>query len=271
MSQKKQGLESRLASLALRRTSAQTASTSGQKNHQKRFPNGDTYSGGWCNGLPEGEGRYCWADGSTYEGGWRVMPHHPLLYGYWIELREIRFLIQHRTLACCYVAKYVKGNRYWRRMDQSMGSAYTHGRTEQFIKGNGRVGACMVSARSNLQMALVTRYCNLFSAELARRRSDCYHPCKPIVCCSANFHLLQGGWANDLKHGLGKKMYANGDVYEGLWKLGKCEGPGRYRWKNKNEYDGEWRTGRMHGKGTLKWNTGLSRLSSLPACFHSEL
>ena len=66
----------------------------------------------------------------------------------------------------------------------------------------------------------------------------------------------QGGWAADLKQGLGKKVYANGDVYEGLWRAGKCEGPGRYRWRNRNEYDGEWRAGRMHGKGTLKWNTG---------------
>ena len=80
-------------------------------------------------------------------------------------------------------------------------------------------------------------------------------PCKlrePVEQSSA----LQGGWANDLKQGLGKKVYANGDVYEGLWRQGKCEGPGRYRWKNNNEYDGEWKAGRMHGRGTLKWHTG---------------
>lgn len=71
-----------------------------------------------------------------------------------------------------------------------------------------------------------------------------------------NALLMQGGWANDLKQGLGKKVYANGDVYEGLWRGGKCEGPGRYRWKNNNEYDGEWKAGRMHGRGTLKWHTG---------------
>jgi len=80
---------------------------------------------------------------------------------------------------------------------------------------------------------------------------------------------VQGGWASDLKQGLGKKVYANGDVYEGLWRQGKCEGPGRYRWKNNNEYDGEWKAGRMHGKGTLKWHTGESAwLRSMHAeCF----
>lgn len=37
----------------------------------------------------------------------------------------------------------------------------------------------------------------------------------------------QGGWREDLKHGLGRKIYANGDVYEGLWCNGKPDGPGR--------------------------------------------
>jgi hypothetical protein len=37
----------------------------------------------------------------------------------------------------------------------------------------------------------------------------------------------QGGWSANLKHGLGKKTYGNGDFYEGLWRHGKAEGPGR--------------------------------------------
>lgn len=36
-----------------------------------------------------------------------------------------------------------------------------------------------------------------------------------------------GGWQANLKHGIGKKVYANGDSYEGLWHSGKAEGPGR--------------------------------------------
>ena len=72
MSAEKTYREGRSLSLALRRASQQHASTSGSYRQSKKFPNGDTYSGGWRNGVPEGEGRYCWADGSTYEGGWRV-------------------------------------------------------------------------------------------------------------------------------------------------------------------------------------------------------
>ena len=72
MSAEKASKEGRSLSLALRRASQQHTSTSGAYRQSKKFPNGDIYSGGWRNGVPEGEGRYCWADGSTYEGGWRV-------------------------------------------------------------------------------------------------------------------------------------------------------------------------------------------------------
>ena len=68
--------------------------------------------------------------------------------------------------------------------------------------------------------------------------------------------VLQGGWALDMKHGLGRKVYANGDTYEGLWQHGRAEGPGRYKWQNRNEYDGQLQVGRMNGQGTLMWSTG---------------
>ena len=48
----------------------------------------------------------------------------------------------------------------------------------------------------------------------------------------------QGGWSANLKHGLGKKTYANGDFYEGLWRYGKAEGPGRYvQWETSGATD----------------------------------
>ena len=71
----------------------------------------------------------------------------------------------------------------------------------------------------------------------------------------------------DLKHGLGRKVYANGDTYEGLWHNGRAQGPGRYRWANRNEYDGQWQTGRMHGQGTLMWISGApASWSALVLC-----
>lgn len=38
--------------------------------------------------------------------------------------------------------------------------------------------------------------------------------------------VLQGSWVHNRRHGLGKQVYSNGDIYEGLWR-GLQEGPGR--------------------------------------------
>ena len=72
----REGRQAGLA-MAMRRVSQLGASSTaaGTARGAKKFPNGDTYTGSWRNGVPEGEGRYCWADGSVYEGGWRVS--HP--------------------------------------------------------------------------------------------------------------------------------------------------------------------------------------------------
>ncbi|KAL6749605.1 PIP5K-domain-containing protein [Haematococcus lacustris] len=71
--------------------------------------------------------------------------------------------------------------------------------------------------------------------------------------CSARY---QGGWVRDSKHGLGKQLWSNGDVYEGLWRAGVPEGPGRYIFAEGSEYDGEWRDGLMAGHGTFVWASG---------------
>ena len=129
----------------------------------------------------------------------------------------------------------------------------------------------------------------------ASTRSAAPHCVLVPLCQASDGSVYTGGWQNDLKHGLGRKEYASGDVYEasprnsesghacnghprvcrcglmcayaaafsqrawlsqGLWKADKPDGPGRYCWKNDNEYDGEWRNGTMHGQGTMKWASG---------------
>lgn len=68
-----------------------------------------------------------------------------------------------------------------------------------------------------------------------------------------------GGWLKDLKCGLGKQVFSNGDSYEGLWANGLPHGPGRYKFfQSQCEYDGEWCHGKMQGRGMMSWaGTGV--------------
>lgn len=61
-----------MSPLLCRSNSAVLRHASSDKALTKVFANGDSYAGGWKDGLPHGEGRYTWADGSVYEGVWKV-------------------------------------------------------------------------------------------------------------------------------------------------------------------------------------------------------
>jgi len=45
------------------------------------YHRGDSYEGGWMDGMMSGEGIYKWKDGSEYEGGWSRDERH----GYGIQ------------------------------------------------------------------------------------------------------------------------------------------------------------------------------------------
>ena len=130
------------------------------------------------------------------------------------------------------------------------------------------MAACMEWAPLRHPTAPPTRYCVLpqkyHHIEWAAVNSCCerlqlsirfmhaVHDPSSCVHC-----LRQGSWFHDMKQGLGRKVFSNGDVYEGLWRENRFHGPGRYRWRNRDEYDGEWNMGMMQGRGTLRWKTGL--------------
>lgn len=205
------------------------------------FPNGDAYTGAWAKGLPEGEGVYTWADGSTYEGAWqarrpraaparpaRVPPRPPAL----ANAPRVRPGRQEARPGHVHVAE--------RRDVQRRVAGGLHAR-RRHVRGPRRHGVPGAAPRP------------CWPGPRARRP-------RPGLSRAP----VQGGWAADLKQGLGRKVYANGDVYSGLWVAGKCEGPGRYRWRNVNEYNGEWRAGCMHGQGTLRWHTGARPAARRP-------
>ena len=37
--------------------------------------------------------------------------------------------------------------------------------------------------------------------------------------------MYEGSWDRDMKHGAGKELYPNGDLYDGTWELNKVKSP----------------------------------------------
>ena len=60
----------------------------------------------------------------------------------------------------------------------------------------------------------------------------------------------EGEWLNNLKHGIGKATYAEGE-YFGRFENGKRHGEGVFKYKkNRDIYSGSWKHGKKHGNGT---------------------
>jgi len=54
---------------------------------------------------------------------------------------------------------------------------------------------------------------------------------------------------NNLKHGNGKEVFGNEDIYEGDYTNGKPNGYGTYTWKNRSLYKGNFTNGLRNGSG----------------------
>ena len=58
------------------------------------------------------------------------------------------------------------------------------------------------------------------------------------------------------RHGTGKMMYDNGEVYVGDWENNKRHGKGKFTWSNGISYDGSYENDEIEGDGTYNYPNG---------------
>lgn len=67
-----------------------------------------------------------------------------------------------------------------------------------------------------------------------------------------------GGWANNMKNGIGTQIYTGKGRYQGYWKDGQRHGEGVFIYENKDIYSGQWKNGKKDGQGTyIFFETGM--------------
>lgn len=67
------------------------------------------------------------------------------------------------------------------------------------------------------------------------------------------------------RHGTGKALLPNGDIYVGEYRDGFRHGKGVYVFKNGARYNGEWRHGHKYGQGTF-WYPDGTRYEGTEEC-----
>ncbi|XP_051124653.1 phosphatidylinositol 4-phosphate 5-kinase 6-like isoform X2 [Andrographis paniculata] len=65
-----------------------------------------------------------------------------------------------------------------------------------------------------------------------------------------NGDVYMGQWADDLPHGIGKYVWADGCMYAGRWCRGRTTGKGKFSWPSGAVYDGHFKNNYMDGEGT---------------------
>jgi len=65
-----------------------------------------------------------------------------------------------------------------------------------------------------------------------------------------------GSILNGVKHGKGKVVWSDGDIYEGDWVNGNEHGKGKMVWANGDIYEGDWVDGNPTGKGKSIYVSG---------------
>ncbi|KAL8143348.1 hypothetical protein V2J09_016380 [Rumex salicifolius] len=187
---------------------------------EKLFPNGDSYEGDLFKGLPHGNGRYTWCDGTEYEGGW--------------EMGKMSG----------------KGKMKW-----PSGSFYEGDFSGGYFDGHGDF-----TSINKYHYTGAWRMNNMHGfGRKEYSNSDVYEGSwKEGIREGSGTYVWSSGdtytgaWKDGKMLGRGVMKWTNDDLYYGFWLNGLRHGTGVYRFSNGGYYYiGNWTMGLKDGRGTL--------------------
>lgn len=182
---------------------------SGEVYHADRIlPNGDYYTGQWCDSFPHGQGKYLWTDG------------------------------------CMYVGEWSKGKTMGRgRFSWPSGATYEGEFKSGYMDGNGTyTGSNGDTYKGNWVMNLkhghgVKSFSNgdCYDGEWRRGLQEGHGRYQ-----WKNGNHYVGEWKNGEICGKGSFVWSNGNRYEGNWETGLPRGNGTFKWPDGSFYVGYW-------------------------------
>eukprot|EP01116_Phalansterium_solitarium_P022014 TRINITY_DN7108_c0_g1_i1.p1 TRINITY_DN7108_c0_g1~~TRINITY_DN7108_c0_g1_i1.p1 ORF type:complete len:995 (-),score=257.85 TRINITY_DN7108_c0_g1_i1:255-3167(-) len=186
------------------------------------YSNGDRYEGNFKHGLYDGVGTLYYANGDTYAGTFKNgLRHGRGLYTY------------ANSSGSMYDGQYFNGVRegYGVFVDENQdryegqfrgGRLEGHGRYTFFETGDLYVGDF---------------------------KEDVFHGMGKYTGSSGSY---DGQFQHGKRHGRGRLVMRNGNIYEGEFHMDAIDGTGVYTWlASGNRYEGQFHAGKPHGSGTL--------------------
>lgn len=203
---------------AASRDISRTSSTaSGFRVGEILLPNGESYSGSLLGNVPEGSGKYVWADGFIYEGEWRRGMRHG--YG---------------------------------KLSFPSGAVYEGEFSGGYMSGQGTYtwpGHMTYKGRWRLNVKHGLGYQTYDNGDVFEGSWMQGSPEGPGKYTWANGNVYLGNMKGGKMSGKGSLTWTNGDMFEGSWLNGMMHGFGVYTWSDGGCYVGTWTRGLKDGKG----------------------
>eukprot|EP01087_Luapelamoeba_hula_P009692 TRINITY_DN2522_c0_g1_i2.p1 TRINITY_DN2522_c0_g1~~TRINITY_DN2522_c0_g1_i2.p1 ORF type:complete len:1533 (+),score=276.65 TRINITY_DN2522_c0_g1_i2:161-4759(+) len=71
-----------------------------------------------------------------------------------------------------------------------------------------------------------------------------------------NNDIYEGEWVEDRREGYGTLLFASGEKYQGVWFDDKKQGRGTITWPNNDSFEGTWFNDKRHGLGVYRSSSG---------------
>jgi hypothetical protein len=239
------------------------------------YPVGDMYSGSFKDNMRHGPGKMQYANGDVYDGEWHEDRQHGEGKMVWQQMTDIA----PSTKGWRYVGRWARGrlHGHGQLWFDTEGGSYVgqweenlrHGLGKETVGGDVYEGAFANGIR-NGDGVLTTRdgvvisgkfidgICRDLDAKIRYSEQERFegavvdrarHGEGRMIC--ANGDIYDGEFVNDRRHGVGLLRSANGDVYEGQFDDDAMHGAGTMTFADGTTYSGRMRHGLKHGAGTL--------------------
>ena len=224
------------------------------------YKSGATYSGQWLGGFRHGKGIMIWSDGSEYVGDWSYgLPagfgkfiHHDgeFFEGNWSN----PYITHNKNIS------YFRKSTNFEEVDDGFGNLYS---VWLWLKHDSKEVTeeprAVFSSRHRLrvkELLIKNRQISSAVSQMVETLENSFLPSQVSKFKSLTDDKGQytGEIINSERHGIGRNIYPNGDVYEGSWREGFHDGLGRHKWIDGSYHIGYYLKDDKHGSGLYVWD-----------------
>jgi hypothetical protein len=212
------------------------------------FKNGDRFEGPLINFKKDGPGKYFWNDKSFVEGYWEEDLQFNSAKIVYQDNSRFEGIFEYGLRTGEGVFFYPDGQKVL-KVTSSFEKGVKHGMEQVDFSDGSVFKVNWINGKMDQHVSFKAKD---YSYEGAMVNYKKHGQGKEVF---SNQDIYEGSFKDDLRSGLGLYFFADGSHYNGSFKNGLFHGKGLLTYSNKDTYEGSFKKGNRSGKGTYKPST----------------